>query len=97
MIGQVVTGAETHTLRYVLSEPPFPGYGGVVRFYNSSVTARNIQIEEITMKPILPEEDDKTSRKQPISVFLSYSSADKEIVLKVTKALKESAILITSG
>lgn len=93
MIGQVATELETHTLKYVLPEPPFPGYCGVVRFYNSSVMVHRIQIEEITMKPILPEEDnDSAQRTHPFCVFLSHSSADKPTVLKVMEAFRLSGI-----
>lgn len=93
MVGQVVTELETHTLKYVLPELPFPGHCGVVRFYDSSVLAQNIHIEEITMKPILPEEDsDSAQRTHPFWVFLSHSSVDKPIVLKVVEAFKKSDI-----
>jgi len=93
MVGQVVTDIETHTLNYLVPELPFPGYCGVVRFYSSSVVAKNIQIEEISMKPILPEEDDEHEQPtHPFSVFLSHSSADKETVLKVIEAFKKANI-----
>src|SRR5262249_54380938 len=70
LIGQVTTEFGTHSLRHVIPEPPFPGYCGVIRFYNSSAIAQNINIERITMKPILPnEEDDSTLRKYPFSAF----------------------------
>jgi TIR domain len=93
MIGEVVIEAETHTLTYLVPEIPFPGNCGVVRFYSSSVTVQKIQIEEIKMKPILPEENDESSQSiHPFSVFLSHSSADKETVLKVIEAFKQAKI-----
>jgi hypothetical protein len=92
MVGHVVTETETHTLTYLVPELPFPGHCGVVRFYGSSVVAQNIQIEEISMKPILPEEDEYKQQTHPISVFLSHSSADKETVLKVIEAFKKANI-----
>jgi hypothetical protein len=91
MVGEVVTETETHTLTYLIPELPFPGNCGVVRFYGSSVTIQKIQIEEIKMKPILPEEDEESKHPTyPFSVFLSHSSADKETVLKVIEAFKRA-------
>jgi hypothetical protein len=93
IVGEVVTETETHTLTYLVPELPFPGNCGVVRFYGSSVTVQKIQIEEIKMKPILPEEDEESEQPtHPISVFLSHSSADKETVLKVIEAFKKANI-----
>jgi hypothetical protein len=93
IVGELVTDTETHTLTYLVPELPFPGNCGVVRFYGSSVTVQKIQIEEIKMKPILPEADDKSEQPtHPISVFLSHSSADKETVLKVIEAFKKANI-----
>jgi hypothetical protein len=94
MIGEVVTETETYTLSYLMPELPFPGSCGVVRFYGSSVTVQKIQIEEIKMKPILPEVDEESSQPtHPICVFLSHTSADKETVLKVIEAFKKANIL----
>ena len=97
MIGEVVTQIntqiETHSLIYLVPEIPFPSHCGVVRFYDSSVIVQKIQIEEIKMKPILPEEEDENQQStHPISVFLSHSSADKETVLKVIEAFKQANI-----
>ena len=93
MIGEVVTEIETHTIKYLVPELPFPGNCGVVRFYGSSVTVQKIQIEEIKVKPILPEEDEDSEQLiHPICVFLSHSSADKETVLKVIDAFKKANI-----
>ena len=93
MIGEIITETETHTLKSLVPELPFPGNCGVVRFYGSSVTVQKIQIEEIKMKPILPEDDDESKQPtHPISVFLSHSSADKETVLKVIDAFKKANI-----
>ncbi len=93
IVGEVVTETETHTLTYLVPELPFPGNCGVVRFYGSSVTVQKIQIEEIKMKPILPEEDEESEQPtHPFSVFLSHSSADKEVVLKVINAFKKANI-----
>ncbi|MGL5833953.1 MAG: toll/interleukin-1 receptor domain-containing protein [Waterburya sp.] len=93
MVGEVITETETHTLTYIIPELPFPGNCGVVRFYGSSVTIQKIQIEEIKVKPILPEEDEESKHPTyPFSVFLSHSSADKETVLKVIEAFKKANI-----
>lgn len=93
MIGEVVTQTETHSLTYLVPEIPFPGNCGVIRFYDSSVIVQKIQIEEIKMKPILPEEEDENQQSiHPFTVFLSHSKADKETVLKVIEAFKQANI-----
>lgn len=93
MVGEVITETETHTLNYMMPELAFPGSCGVVRFYSSSVTVQKNQIEQIKMKPILPDlDDDPGQSAHPFSVFLSHSSADKETILKVIKAFKEANI-----
>jgi hypothetical protein len=93
MIGEILVGTEKYTLAYLMPELPFSGSCGVVRFYSSSVIAQEIQIEEIKMKPILPEEDDESEQPtHPICVFLSHSSADKETVFKVIEAFKKANI-----
>jgi hypothetical protein len=93
MVGQVVTASDSHALKCVFPMPPFPGWAGLVRFYGSSVIAQDIQIEKITMKPILEEAKDSDGQvSYPFRVFLSHSSADKEIVLKVLSALKAAGI-----
>jgi hypothetical protein len=92
-VGIVTVGDRTHTLKCLLPEVPFRGLAGVVRFYNSSVLAHGMQVERITMKPILPEEGDSDSkRSHPFRVFLSHSSSDKALILKVTDLLKEASI-----
>lgn len=93
MVGEVLTGTASYTLKAVMPEPPFPGYCGVIRFYNASAVARNLQIERITMKPILPEEDSDVSGKpHELCVFLAHTSADKAKVLQVAKVFRESGI-----
>lgn len=94
MVGEIVTETDTYVLDYLVPELPFPGNCGVVRFYGSSAIVQKIQIEEIAMKPILPEEDEGSKQPtHPFSVFLSHSSADKELVLKVIEAFKEANLL----
>lgn len=93
MVGQVATSTDIHTLKCTFPMPPFPGWAGVVRFYNVSVIAQNIQIEKITMKPILEENTgNDLEEHHPFHVFLSHSSADKDIVLNVLSALRKARI-----
>lgn len=93
VVGQVVTDIETHTLKRLFPMPAFPGWAGVVRFYGSSAISQNIQIEKITMKPILSEtKQDGSGERYPFRVFLSHSSADKGAVIKVLETFKNSKI-----
>lgn len=93
IIGEIATELETHTIKRCLPQPPFPGYCGAVRFYRSAVTVQNIITERITMKPILPEsETEDKDHKFKFDVFLSHSNRDKELVLRLTTALREANI-----
>ncbi len=93
LVGQVVAEGETFTLKYILPESPFPGYCGVIRFYSASAMASNLHVEEIGMRPILPEESaDRQREAHSYCVFLSHSSADKPTVMKVVEALKKNGI-----
>ncbi|GAB2862991.1 hypothetical protein GCM10027277_34530 [Pseudoduganella ginsengisoli] len=95
IIGEIAAGPEHHTLSYTVAEVPFPGNCGLIRFYNTTTVARKIQIEKISVAPILPERDEKGADDPaiyPYSVFLSHSSADKETVLKVIESFKRNNI-----
>lgn len=93
MVGQVVTEVGTYTLKCILPTPPFPGWAGVVRFYNTSVLVQDVQIEKISMKPILAEiRDDDPADRYPFHVFLSHSSVDKDPVLKMLRAFRDANI-----
>ena len=94
MIGEITVEEKIYKLTYLIPELPFPGYCGVVRFYDASVTVHKIQIEEIKVKPILPEEDSELSQlsAHSFSVFLSHSSTDKAVVLQVIDLFKKENI-----
>lgn len=93
LVGQAVTELGSCTLKRTFPMLQFPGGAGVVRFYGSSVVFRDIQIEKITMKPILDEvRSDEALDRYPFRVFLSHSSSDKEAVLRVLNALRNAGV-----
>jgi hypothetical protein len=93
MVGEVTTNHGVHRISWLLPELPFPGYCGLVRFYSTAAVARGVCIEEIAMKPKLPEtRDGDFDQVFPFSVFLSHSSADKPTVLRVLAELKKAEI-----
>jgi hypothetical protein len=92
ILGEVISDGTAHLLKHLLPIPPFPGSCGVVRFYDTAVTASGIQIEEIAMKPILPREESVPGQNFPFHVFLSHASTDKPEVLRLIEILKNAGI-----
>lgn len=93
MVGQVTIGTETHILKHSFPVLAFPGYAGIIRFYGSSIMAQNIKVEKITMWPILMEnKNERSQAPHSFLVFLSHSTSDKEVVLKVLEAFKKAGI-----
>src|SRR5262249_31995724 len=87
LVGRLTTTDSTVTLAPALPYPAFRGHAGVLRFYDASVFAKNIQIEEIRMRPVLPEATDPRPEQYTYRVFLCHSSADKPIVRQFTQRL----------
>ncbi|MGI5212460.1 toll/interleukin-1 receptor domain-containing protein [Plantactinospora sp. CA-290183] len=92
IVGQVMVGDEVHTLRSSVPGLPFPGYGGVVRFYNTSVLVRGVHIEEIGTKPVLPEEPESVDHPHRFAAFISHSATDQEAVAQLVARLREANI-----
>ena len=93
MVGELVSGESSASIRHLLPEIPFPGNAGVARFYGTPVFARDIQIEEIRIRPVLPEEVERgPDRGYRYDVFLSHASTDKELVRAAAKRFKEAGI-----
>lgn len=92
MAGELIVESETYLLRYIMPEAPFPGHCGLIRFYNSAVFANKLHIEEIRMRPILPEESASLQQQHSFCAFLSYSSADKPVVERVIDALRRNGL-----
>ena len=91
--GEMHIGKSVYSLEAAFPAVPFPGNCGVVRFYGSSVIATKLQIEELDMKPILPEsEKQREAQAYNFTVFISHGSKDKAIVRKLTRRLKDAAI-----
>jgi len=93
LVGELVTDDASAGIRHLLPEIPFMGRAGVVRFYNAPVFARDIQVEELRSKPLLPEDADPArNREFTYDVFLSHSHADKELVRQVAQRFREAGV-----
>lgn len=78
MTGELVAGDTAATITQLMPEIPFPGYSGVIRFYNTPTVATQIHSERISGKPVLPESG-QDAVDHPYTVFLSHATGDKEI------------------
>jgi TIR domain len=90
--GQLVTKDDSQELVCIAPERPFPGYCGVIRFYGSRIIARNLKIEEISMRPKLLDSKDQVGRKYKFNVFLTHATPDKQLVVDVAKQLKAAGV-----
>jgi hypothetical protein len=93
MRGEVHSGGNAAAIDRLVPERPFAGYAGVVRFYDCPAFARDVQIEEIGMKPVLPEATDKPGARQyKFDVFLSHAQGDSDLIKQVTKSFRQAGI-----
>jgi hypothetical protein len=93
LVGELVTRESSVRMSHLIAEVPFAGRAGLIRFYDSPVFARDIQIEEISSRPMLPEEvDRKPDHGYRYDVFISHSSADKEKVRPVVERFRQEGI-----
>lgn len=91
--GELHSGNSSAAISHVLPEIPFAGLVGLVRFYGAPVFVRDIQVEEIRSKPVLPEESDEAfGTGFEYDVFLSHSGTDKALVRQVAQRLKASGL-----
>jgi TIR domain-containing protein len=91
--GEVVSGANSAVIEHLVPERPFAGHSGLVRFYDVPVFAREIHIEEIQARPVLPEDSEKPSHKHyEFDVFISHGKDDDELIAQVLERFKQAGI-----
>jgi TIR domain len=93
MQGELRSGDGFAAIERLVPEGPFAGYAGLVRFYDGPAFARDVHIEEIGIKPVLPEATDKPDTRQyKYDVFLSHAQGDSELIAQVTKSFRQAGI-----
>jgi hypothetical protein len=93
MDAELLSGDNSATISQVMPEISFAGRAGLVSFYNTPVFARDVHIEEIRMKPVLPETTEKSgSRVYKFDVFMSHAHGDNDLVAQVTQRFREADI-----
>ncbi|WP_416900815.1 toll/interleukin-1 receptor domain-containing protein [Micromonospora echinospora] len=93
LVGEARSGDDTTTLAHLMTEVPFAGHAGLVRFYDTRVLVKDIQLEELRMKPVLPEEAEvPPTQTYPFTLFLSHSQDDRPLVRKLTDRLQANGI-----
>jgi hypothetical protein len=91
--GELYSGDRFVAIDRLVPEAPFAGHAGLVRFYDCPVFARDVDIEEIGTRPVLPEATDKPgTREYKYDVFLSHSQGDSELIAQVTKSFRQAGI-----
>jgi TIR domain len=91
--GELRSGASSVAIDRLVPEVPFAGYAGLVRLYDCPAFARDLSVEEIGMKPVLPEATDKPGARQyKFDVFLSHAQGDADLIAQVTKGFRQAGI-----
>lgn len=89
IICNLKTSKNLYTIKYNAPHIPFPGYVGIVKFYKAGITVRDFKVEKYKFD----KEDNKVSMKKfKFDVFLSHSSKDKDLVLRIASDLKNNGI-----
>lgn len=91
--GEVRSGGRVATIERLVPEIPFSGHAGLVRFYDCPVFARDVAVEEIGTRPVLPDESVTNGTHQyKYDVFLSHAKGDSELIAEVTKGFRDAGI-----
>lgn len=91
--GEIRAQDGTRELATVCAEMPFPGYAGIVRLYGSGLMVADIVVQHTA----IPLAEAQAEPGQPVNeyefdAFLCHSSADKEVVRDIAKALAAAGI-----
>jgi len=91
--GEIRAPDGTRELATVCVEMPFPGYAGIVRLYGSGIMAADIVVQHTTI-PLAEAQAElvQSANEYDFDAFLCHSSADKEVVREIAKALATAGI-----
>lgn len=91
--GEIRAPDGTRELATICVEMPFPGFAGIVRLYGSGLMAADIVVQhtKIPLAEAQPEPDQSVN-EYGFDAFLCHSSADKEVVREIAKALAAAGI-----
>lgn len=88
--GEIQTTYRKYVLEVLCPHIPFPGYCGVIKFFQAEVTIKNVKLENVKMLV-----DSRKSRNRSdfeFDVFICHSTADKPLVMQVVSELKLQGI-----
>lgn len=88
--GEIITSERTYEITHTCPQIPFPGHVGLVKFYSTGVSAKNIFIEKTDMSF-----EKKTIQKTDTfeyDVFICHSSKDKPLIENIIRELKKENI-----
>ncbi len=93
VVGEAAFDETEFKMEYVLPAPPFPGFCGLIRFYNSPVVAREFKIETIRSEPVLGSKPaEGASVAFEYDVFLSYSTQDRVKIDQICARFRQSGV-----
>ncbi|TBR56517.1 hypothetical protein B4U84_29395 [Westiellopsis prolifica IICB1] len=78
--GEIKTSQKIYELTYTCPYIPFPGYVGLVKFYGTGVSVKNVRIEK-TELPFEEKHSRKIKNNFKYDVFICHSSQDKPFIL----------------
>jgi hypothetical protein len=88
--GEIDTSKKTYVLEYQVPHIPFPGYAGLIKFYGTEVTAKNLKIEHTSYPELISGVTEMTTYQY--DVFISHSSQDKLVIERIIQDLRNNGI-----
>jgi hypothetical protein len=79
--GEIKTSQKIYELTYTCPHIPFPGYVGLVKFYGTGVSVKNVRIEK-TELPFEEKLNWKMKNNFEYEVFICHSSQDKPFIVE---------------
>lgn len=89
LTGVAISDDQKSVVETVASHNPFPGYVGVMRFYQAEV-----YVKEFEFKPILKDSKSMLKQTYKWDVFISHSSKDKTKVSEIVSKLKSEGLKV---
>lgn len=88
--GEITTSERTYEITHTCPHIPFPGHVGLVKFYSTGVTVKNIFIEKTDMS--FEKKSERKTDAFEYDVFICHSSKDKSVIESIVKEFKREKI-----
>lgn len=89
--GEICTSQDVYEINYVAPHIPFAGYVGLIKFYSTGITAKNIEIQHTDMPYIKSVKEENMSQFK-FDVFISHASKDNDVIDEIVKDFEREGI-----